>query len=144
MTLSFGPLLAALALLLVCAALIAQPLMGARRSARRTVSEREALQLRRADIVRGLRELDLDARTGKLDPADYARLRAERQTEGAEVLRKLDALGGLAPRDVDAEIEAAVSALRAGRHCPACGASHAANDRFCPACGKPLAGGKPA
>lgn len=135
-----GTLLAALALLLVCAAMIAGPLWGPRRPFSEPETDRQRLERRRADIVRAIRDLDFDLRMGKLDPPDHARLRAALQAEGADVLRSLAALPP--PPDPDAEIEAAVAGRRArsgGRACPSCGGAVAAGDRFCPSCGARLA-----
>jgi uncharacterized OB-fold protein len=144
MTLPIGTLLAALALLLVVAALIAQPLLGPRRPAVLPESERDRLERERKRIVRAIREVDFDRRTGKLDPEDYNRMRVALETEGASVLRALGPLQ-TAPgtRDIDAEIEAAVAALRetpdSTRHCAKCGGVAKSGDRFCPRCGARLA-----
>ena len=143
MTLPIGTLLAALALLLVVAALIAQPLLGPRRTAVLPESERDRLERERKRIVRAIREVDFERGTGKLNDEDYARMRADLQAQGADVLR---ALGPLQPaqgtRDIDAEIEAAVAALRetpdSARHCAKCGGAAKSGDRFCPRCGARL------
>lgn len=143
MTLPIGTLLAALALLLVVAALIAQPLLGPRRPAVLPEFERDRLERERKRIVRAIREVDFDRGTGKLNDEDYARMRTDLQTQGAETLR---ALGALQPtpgtRDIEAEIEAAVAALRekpdASRRCAKCGGLVSERDRFCPHCGAKL------
>jgi NADH pyrophosphatase NudC (nudix superfamily) len=139
-TLPIGTLLAALALLLVVAALIVQPLLGPRRPAVLPESERDRLERERKRIVRAIREVDFDRGTGKLNDEDYARMRTDLQTQGAETLR---ALGALRPapgiRDIEAEIEAAVAALRetpdTSRHCAKCGGTIKQSDRFCSRCG---------
>ncbi len=146
MTMPIGTWMAALALLLVVAALIAQPFFGARRPALMPESELTRLERDRLRIVAAMRELDFDLRTGKLAAEDHARLRAELQVEGAETLRQIEAAGqpdstqaGRAGRDIDAEIERAVAEFRArptpALKCPACGGAVLARDRFCPACG---------
>ncbi len=143
MMLPIGTLLAALALLLVVAALIAQPLLGPRRPALLPESERDRLERERKRIVRAIREVDFDRRTGKLNAEDHGRMRADLEAEGARVLRALGALEttpGL--RDIDAEIEAAVAAFRAkpdaSRLCAKCGGRVSERDRFCPHCGAKL------
>ena len=143
MNVPLGTLLAALALMLVVAALIAQPLLGPRRAAAAPESEPERLERERRRVIQAIREVDFDRRTGKLSPEDHARLRTSLQAEGADILRALSALkadaGG---RDLDAEIEAAVAAIRAtpaaGRRCAACGDLVSERDRFCPHCGAKL------
>ena len=92
MMLPIGTLLAALALLLVVAALIAQPLLGPRRPALLPESERDRLERERKRIVRAIREVDFDRRTGKLNAEDHGRMRADLEAEGARVLRALGAL----------------------------------------------------
>lgn len=137
-----GTLLAALALLLVCAAVVAGPLLGPRRPFVERESDRQRLARRRDVVVGAIRELDFDLRTGKLDPADHGRMRSDLQAEGAAVLRELDALP--TPSDPDVAIEAAVAARRArkrGRVCPSCGSAVADGSRFCPSCGGRLAPG---
>ena len=44
----------------------------------------------RAAVVRTIRELDLDYRTGKLNEADYKGLREAQVQRGADTLRELD------------------------------------------------------
>lgn len=143
MTLPIGTLLAALALLLVVAALIAQPLFAPRRLAILPESEHDRLEHKRKRIVRAIREVDFDRRTGKLDAEDYSRMRADLEAEGAGVLRALGALQTTTgAQDIDAEIEAAVAALRvktdASRLCAKCGGLVSERDRFCPHCGDKL------
>lgn len=143
MTLPIGTLLAALALLLVVAALIAQPLLGSRRPAVLPESQRDRLERERKQVLRAIREIDFDQRTGKLDADDYSRMRSALEAQGAAVLRALDGLQTTpVPRDIDAEIEAAVAALREkpdlARACAKCGGQVSRSDRFCPHCGARL------
>ncbi len=143
MTLPIGTLLAALALLLVVAALIAQPLFAPRRPAVLPESEHDRLERERKRIVRAIREVDFDRRTGKLDAEDYSRMRADLEAEGAGVLRALGAFQNTpGTQDVDAEIEAAVAALRekpaSSRRCAKCGGLVSERDRYCPHCGARL------
>lgn len=143
MTFPIGTLLAALALLLVVIALIAQPLLAPRRPAVLPESERDRLERERKRIVRAIREVDFDRGTGKLNDEDYARMRTDLQTQGAETLRALDALQPTpGTRDIEAEIEAAVAALRekleAARRCVKCGGIVKHADRYCPHCGDKL------
>lgn len=151
MIMPIGTWMAALALLLVVAALIAQPLLGRRRPALMPESELTRLERDRLRIVAALRDLDFDLRTGKLAAEDHARLRAGLEVEGAETLRLIEAASqpdsapaGTDWRDIDAEIEREVAEFRARPNpalkCPACGGAVSARDRFCPACGAKRAG----
>jgi hypothetical protein len=105
------------------------------------LSRRDALQQERENIVRAIRELDFDHRTGKIDDEDYKRVREEHVQQGAAVLREISALD---EKDADAEIEAKVAALRSTpltsetAHCPKCHAAVSARDKFCPQCGHAL------
>ncbi|MEO6062374.1 MAG: zinc ribbon domain-containing protein [Thermoflexales bacterium] len=143
MTVPIGTLLAALALLLVVSALIAQPLLGPRRPAVLPESERDRLERKRKRIVRAIREVDFDRGTGKLDAEDHSQLRTDLQAQGADALRALGALQTTpGARDIDAEIEASVAALRekpdSSRHCAKCGGLVKLEDQFCPRCGARL------
>ena len=92
----------------------------------------EGLLARRERIYGELRELEFDRDVGKLSAEDYEEARARLETEGARVLRALDARAST----VEAEIEREVRALRDNRlSCPACGGTVASGARFCAACG---------
>ena len=139
--LPIGTYLFALALLLVFGLVIALPLFDRKRPAVQPMSRRDALQQERQDIVRAIRELDFDHRTGKINDDDYKRVREEHVQRGAAVLRELSALSHA---DIDAEIEAKVAVLRGSPNdanalqCPKCHATVSASDKFCPQCGHAL------
>jgi rubrerythrin len=153
-----GTLLLGLAILAVVVAIIALPLFDRKTPFKRQPSQREALENERRDVVRAIRELDFDYRTGKLNEDDYKRLRETQVQRGADILRQLDQLNEAADsrRDADAEIEQRVAAIRqqpstretdavvqdgqaTSLACPACGSRVSAADRFCPQCGHALA-----
>jgi hypothetical protein len=160
MALGIGTWLAGLALLLIVAALVALPLFDRKTPSAEPPSPRDALEAERQAVVRGIRELDLDFRTRKLDEGDYRALRQAQVQRGAEILRRIEAIdqaaGGarsaaeLAAARIDAEIEARVAALKAGvpdggaaqarapAACPSCGAPARAGDLFCGKCGQRL------
>lgn len=161
MTIAVGSLLAGLALLVIVAVLVALPFLDRRTPVVAPASPRQALEEERRVIVRAIRDLDFDYRTGKLNEADYRALRAVQVERGAEVLRRLDACSpepatpetgsynGLGAGDpVDAEIEASVTTVkreraaggqvRAAAACPACGNVISPGDRFCAQCGRLL------
>ncbi len=102
-------------------------------------------------LVAAIRDLDFDYRTGVLTEEDYRPLRDALALRAASLLQELDHR----PRqesDLDAQIEAMVSALRSQRpraalvhsedvgatNCPACGGRVQAGDRFCAHCGTAL------
>lgn len=132
-----GTLLLSLALFVIVGLIIVLPLLDRRRPAVQAPSRRAELEAERQDIVRAIRELDFDHRTRKINDEDYKQLREGYVQRGAAVLRELSATS---ERDVDAEIEQRVAALRSvgdasARACAACGATVDAADRFCPKCG---------
>lgn len=137
-----GTYLLALALALVFGLVIALPLFDRKRPAIKPLSRRDTLQHERQDVVRAIRELDFDHRTGKINDDDYKLVREEHVQHGAAVLRELSALE---EADIDAEIEAKVAALRRtpananALQCPQCLTPLSANDKFCPQCGHALA-----
>jgi hypothetical protein len=135
-----GTLLLGLALFAIVGLIIALPLMDRRRPAVRAPARRDALEAERQDIVRAIRELDFDHRTRKINDEDYKQLREGYIQRGAAVLRELSMTN---ERDMDAEIEQRVAALRsagdaAASLCPACGATVGTASNFCPKCGTPL------
>lgn len=136
-----GTYLIALALMLVLGLVIALPLFDRKRPAIKPLSRRESLERERQDIIRAIRELDFDHRTGKINDEDYKHVREDFVQRGAAVLRELNTLEEV---DVDEVIETKVAALRkthddAGDlHCPKCHAPISAADKFCPQCGHAL------
>lgn len=136
-----GTYLLALAVFLVLGLVIALPLFDRKRPAVKPMSRREALQQERQDIIRAIRELDFDHRTGKINDDDYKRVREEYVQRGAAVLRELNTLEEV---DVDEVIETKVAALRKthdavdAKHCPKCNSIVSDTDKFCPQCGHAL------
>lgn len=140
---SASTLLLAAALLLIFGAVIVIPLFDRKRPALSPPTQIEALQQRRAEIVRSIRELDFDHKTHKLNDADHKQLRSELVARGAEVLRSIDALTPAhinSTADIDAQIEKSVADLRSRRGknlpiCADCGATLTKGNRFCGNCG---------
>ncbi len=139
--LPIGTILLALALLLLFGLVIALPLFDRKRPAVKPMSQRDALQQERQDIVRAIREMDFDHRTNKINDEEYKRVRGEHVQRGAAVLRELSALD---EADIDAEIESKIAALRAASKagdallCPKCHSAISASDQFCSQCGHAL------
>lgn len=91
-----------------------------------------------------LRDVEYDYVSGKLDDADYARLRKELSVEALEALKireremeESDA-GWEVPAGLEEEIARARRGLRAGLFCTGCGHPNEPGSRFCAHCGSAL------
>lgn len=148
------------ALLLAVSLYLMTPLMGNRsRLASEEPQEVSSLLAERERLLNALQELDFDFQLGKIPEDDYPGQRASLLQKGAEVLKKLDALGASRPAAqraaaaaeatpadalTDDEIESMLAARRKARKtrsagfCPRCGKPILATDQFCPSCGKSL------
>jgi hypothetical protein len=104
-----GTLLLTLALFLLIALLIGIPLLDKKAPAVPPSSPKAQLEAERISVVRSIRELDFDHKTGKMNDDDYKALRESWVKRGAELLRELDQLKG-SQADVDDEIEDAIQA----------------------------------
>ena len=99
-----GTLLLTLSLFLLVALLIGLPLLDKKSPAMQLPSAREQFEAERLDVIRSIRELDFDYKTGKMDTDDYRVLRETWVKRGADILRQLDELK-LGQTDADDEIE---------------------------------------
>ncbi len=150
-----GSLLLSLALLILVAAFVAQPLMDKRRHSNGPAPADELVARREAVLIE-LRDLDFDHGTGKVNDDDYAAQRARLVANGAEILRQLAALEPLSPAragesgtdgsqgrpDTDDDLEKMIAARRqvrkpapGGKFCPHCGKPVHPGDKFCATCG---------
>ncbi len=148
-----------IALLLTISLYLMTPLMGNR--TRRVVEEPQevsSLLAERERLLNALQELEFDFQLGKIPEDDYPTQRKDLVQKGAEVLKKLDALGASRPAAQavaapdargagalsDDEIESMLAArrkahkTRSAGFCPRCGKPILAADQFCPNCGKSL------
>jgi hypothetical protein len=145
-----GSLLVILALGLLAAIFIAQPLMGSRglgvTKEERSLSE---FQAERDRVLATLQDLDMDHAMGKVLQEDYQAQRGALVSRGAEVLKAIDELRGIVGEvvpetDMEVEIETAIARLRRGEDqasggtCSSCGREVIAGDRFCVHCGASL------
>ena len=145
---------------------LAYPLILARRRevfAWQGTGTLDNLLAQRDGLYASLRDLDQDLALGKLDNADYERLKARYMMRAAETLARLDAIRAETQRSDDEltkSIEKEVLALRgkikpkrqapaagkanvqvkaAAGYCRNCGAPHQSGDKFCTRCGQKLA-----
>ena len=162
-----GAILFSLAMILLVAAYVLQPLAGSEREEPRDTSGRlSGLQAERDRVLDSIQEIDLDHSMGKVPEEDYRRQRQALALEGAEILRKIDELEGIGTRTLEPgaepngktpemELEAAVAQLRgkpspansqivegdsdSGQAaCPECGKEIIHGDRYCANCGAAL------
>ena len=159
-----GAILFSLAMVVLVAAYVLQPLAGSARGGYSSSGRRlSSLQAERDRILDSIQEIDMDHAMRKVPEEDYMRRRQALALEGAEVLRKIDELQGTGKRSVEPgaepngktpemELEAAVAQLRgkssptssqiiesdSGGACPECGKAIIHGDRFCANCGAAL------
>ena len=109
-----GAILFSLALLLVVAAYVLQPLSASGRAGYRDTSrELSALQAESDRVLDSIQEIEMDRSMGKVPEEDYQRRRAALLLEGAEILRSIDELQrDGAPDESAMELEAAIAEHR--------------------------------
>jgi hypothetical protein len=148
-----GSFLILLAILLPVIAYLAQPIVTGQGVA---VSKRDrrlsTLEAERERLLSYIQEMDMDFTMGKITREDYEAERSIKLTQGAEILRQIDALadkkGKDTPRSADpversleSELETRVASMRKVRdekisqYCAQCGGEVYGSDRFCSACG---------
>ncbi len=109
-----GAILFSLAMLLLVAVYVLQPLAGSGRGRDRdSGQEFSALQAERDRVLDLIQEIDMDHSMGKVSEEDYQRQRQVLAIEGAEILKTIDKLQQNGTPDKSAiELEAAVAQLR--------------------------------
>jgi len=109
-----GAILFSLAMLLLVAAYVLQPLSTSGRTGNRDSSrELSALQAERDRVLDSIQEIDMDRSMGKVPEEGYQRQRAALVLEGAEIMRSIDGLQRDGAPDGSAmELEAAVAEHR--------------------------------
>ncbi len=111
-------------------------------------------QHRRNVALLALRDVEYDFHAGKLDEADYRKLKQEISSEALQAIDEEEAewlaretaraaeLGSVAPAlardDLEAEIAALRTSIREGVVCPQCGHPNPQGSRFCGDCGSAL------
>jgi hypothetical protein len=136
-----GSVLFGLAMVVLVAAYVLRPVAAGAKGPQGG-GQISSLQAERERLLGALQELDQDHFMEKVLEKDYRPQRQALALQGAQVLRRIDELGG--PSDsqasLEAEIESAVRELRtvprAGtRFCPQCGSKVLPGDQFCSSCG---------
>jgi hypothetical protein len=147
-----------IALLLTVSLYLVTPLLSDRtRRVAEEPQEVSSLLAERERLLNALQELDFDFQLGKIPEDDYPAQRSDLLQKGADVLKRLDALGASRPAAQQAaaaageagmlsddEIESMLAArrkahkTRSAGFCPRCGKPILAADQFCPNCGKSL------
>lgn len=141
MTFTVGAVLLVMAVVLF----ILQPVLtGRQASLRREEDEMTEAEATRRVKLLALRDVEYDYATGKLDDADYGRLRRELSAEALAALEEVEREHGRSTAETD-ELEAEVARVRrglaAGTTCSGCGRVNPPGSRFCAACGARLVAG---
>ena len=145
-----GSILIILALVLLTATFIAQPLIE-QKSICGTEEDRRlsTLQTERDRVLDALQELDMDHAMGKVLLDDYQMQREVLLARGANILKKMDGLDvavddSPSEKGLKAKLDNSVARLRrdqrelSGEICDACGEPVFKGNRFCSSCGKSL------
>jgi hypothetical protein len=98
-----------------------------------------ALSVERASLYDSIHDLDHDYETGKLEPADFERMRAELRAEAVELLReeRRTLAGAVAPPEASGAADREMAAAPASS-CPGCAGVTDARWQFCSHCGHDL------
>lgn len=115
---------------------------GAGRSDEREVLE--SLIKKKEETYRGIKNLEMDYKMGKLSLEDYQELEGRYKQEAIEILKKIEARD--TKKKIEEEIEQELYALRhkgeisapVPHYCSGCGLQVKSTDNFCPQCGHKL------
>ncbi len=117
-----------------------------------------ALDLRKINLYKQIREVEFEREMGLTNQEDFERSRADLVTEAAEVLREIEGLPPTLPGVEAPPVPTAVTSncpscqtlveggarfcthcgTQLGSSCPQCGATTFSGDRFCTDCGRGL------
>ncbi len=158
-----GAIFLLLAVALMVALFVTQPLAGRRRRLSEGEHSLSALLAEHDRLLNSIQELDFDYSVGKVPAEDYPVQRRILVQRGVELLRRIDDLRqqpalsaspsgaapggsarGSAPEALDEELEELIARRRTERKvkvagfCPRCGKPVLKTDAFCPSCGTAL------
>jgi hypothetical protein len=113
--------------------------------------EDDPVEQRKEQALAALKEIEFDRATGKLDDADYERMKAKYTAEALEAIREADAAAAPAPVEpamaqvpvgagaggdaVEALVAAKRRAGKGRKFCTECGAELEGAGKFCVECG---------
>jgi len=144
-----GAILVGVAMLVLVGVYVTRPLFEKTswKGNGQSFNPRARLIARRDAVYALIRELDADFQTGQVNEYDYQAQRERYVAEGVALLKQLDELPSADhPAGLDAEIEAAVSAMRHKLPIPPSpnlpiyppkGRTNLPTTRFCTQCGQP-------
>lgn len=92
-----------------------------------------ALELRKINLYKQIREVEFEREMGLTDQEDFERSRVDLVTEAAEVLRDIEGLPS-----TSSDVEEPPIALVATSNCPSCQTLVESGTRFCTHCGTEL------
>ncbi len=102
----------------------------------------DLLQRKKEVIFGNIQDLEFEYKCGKLSEDDYQKIRAEMNTEAAQVFQQVESLESSA--DLDALIRREISARKTRSNsvtqtsCPSCGSKNPTTNKFCADCGAKL------
>ncbi|MCH7858596.1 MAG: zinc ribbon domain-containing protein [Candidatus Marinimicrobia bacterium] len=117
-----------------------------------------ALELRKMNIYKQIREIEFEREMGLTNQEDFERSREDLVTEAADVLRDIEGLSPTSPDSEEPPVPLLVTSncpscqtliehgtrfcthcgTQLGSSCPQCGVATSSDDRFCTNCGRGL------
>jgi hypothetical protein len=101
--------------------------------------EDDPLEQRKELALAALKEIEFDRATGKLDDADYERMKARYTAEALEAIREADAAAAPVEPAMADPVESLIAARRKAskgrRFCTECGSELEGKGKFCVECG---------
>jgi hypothetical protein len=101
--------------------------------------EDDPLEQRKELALAALKEIEFDRATGKLDDADYERMKARYTAEALEAIRAADAAAAPVEPAMADPVEALIAARRKAskgrKFCTECGSELVGKGKFCVECG---------